>query len=91
MGADFSKVISAMKEKLGAHPVVIQLPIGAAETFSGVIDLVKMRGISFSDEDLGTHVAYTDIPSELAAEAEKARAELIEKVAEVDEELLEAY
>jgi len=91
MGADFDKVLAEMQEKLVANAVAIQLPVGAAETFSGVVDLIKMRGITFSEDDMGSRVEYTDIPSELAAKAEEARAELIEKVAEIDEELLEAY
>ncbi|MEN7972246.1 MAG: elongation factor G [Verrucomicrobiota bacterium] len=91
MGADFDKVLDEMRDKLGANAVAIQLPVGAAETFNGVVDLVKMRGITFSEDDMGSKVEYTDIPSGLAAKAEEARAELIEKVAEVDEELLEAY
>jgi len=91
MGADFSRVIAEIRDKLGANAVAIQLPIGAAETFTSVIDLIKMRGITFSEDNLGMKVEYIDIPSELAAKAEEARAELIEKVAELDEELLEAY
>ncbi len=91
MGADFDKVLAEMQEKLVANAVAIQLPVGAAETFSGVVDLIKMRGITFSEDDMGSRVEYTDIPSDLAAKAEEARAELIEKVAELDEELLEAY
>jgi len=91
MGADFGKVLQELQEKLKAPAVAIQLPIGAAETFSGVVDLIKMRAITFSDEKMGSDVDYVDIPSDMAAEAEEARATLIEHVAEVDEELLEAY
>jgi len=91
MGADFGKVLAEMQDKLGANAVAIQLPVGAAETFSCVVDLIKMRGITFSEDDMGAKVEYIDIPSDLAAKAEEARAELIEKIAEVDEELLEAY
>ena len=91
MGADFYKVVDEMKEKLKAPAVAVQLPIGAAETFEGVVDLIKMRAVSFSEEDMGSQVEYIDIPADLAADAEACRAELIEKVAEVDEELLEAY
>ncbi|MBT8045563.1 MAG: elongation factor G, partial [Pontiella sp.] len=91
MGANFKKVLSEMQEKLGAPAVAIQLPVGEAETFSGVVDLIKMRGVTFSEGDMGSKVGYTDMPAELAAEAEEARAALIERVAEVDEELLEAY
>ena len=91
MGADFDKVLLDIQEKLNAPAVAIQLPIGASETFSGVIDLIKMQAITFSEENMGSEVEYVDIPSELAAKAEEARAALIEYVAEVDEELLEAY
>ena len=91
MGADFERVVAEMRGKLGANAVPVQLPIGAAETFAGVIDLIRMRGIAFSDEDLGAKVVYTEIPSELGAKAEQARSELVEKVAELDEELLETY
>jgi elongation factor G len=91
MGADFYKVIDEMQEKLKAPAVPVQLPIGAAETFTGMIDLIKMRAMTFSEDDMGSKVEYIDIPSSMAADAEAHRAELIEKVAEVDEELLEAY
>ncbi|MEA2069546.1 MAG: elongation factor G, partial [Verrucomicrobiota bacterium] len=91
MGADFDKVLLEMQEKLGAPAVAIQLPVGASETFSGVVDLIKMRAITFSDDDMGAKVEYTDIPSDMAAQAEEARAALIERVAESDEELLEVY
>ncbi len=91
VGANFEKVIKEMRSKLSVSAVAIQLPIGASDTFEGVVDLIKMRGISFSETDYGSKIDYIDIPSELAAHAEKARAELVETVAEVDEELLEAY
>jgi elongation factor G len=91
MGADFDRVIAQMREKLSAPVVPIQLPWGAAEDFKGIIDLVKMRAETFSDEEMGSKVAYQEIPAELAAAAEEARAELIERVADCDEELLELY
>lgn len=91
VGADFEKVIKEMRSKLSVAAVAIQLPIGASDTFEGVVDLIKMRGISFSETDYGSKIDSIDIPSELAAHAEKARAKLVETVAEVDEELLEAY
>jgi elongation factor G len=91
MGADFDRVLGEMRTKLSANVVPVQLPIGAAESFSGVIDLIRMRAVSFSFEDMGSKVEYSAIPAELAAPAEQARAELIEQVAEVDEALLEAY
>jgi elongation factor G len=91
MGADFDKVVGEMRNKIKAPAVPIHMPIGAAESFSGLIDLIDMRGIRFSEDDMGSKVEYIEIPSELAAEAEAARAYLVEQVAEVDEELLEAY
>jgi elongation factor G len=91
MGADFERVIADIEAKLGANAVAIQLPIGAAETFSAIIDLIRMRGITFSEDDMGSKVGYTDIPADFAAKAEAARAALIERVAELDEELLEDY
>ena len=91
MGANFEQVLAELKSKLKAPAVAVQLPIGAAETFSGVIDLVKMCAYRFSEDDMGSQVERVEIPVELAAKAEDARAQLIETVADVDEMLLEAY
>jgi len=91
IGANFDKVIGELREKLSAPAVAIQLPIGASDTFKGLIDLISMRGVHFSETDFGSKIEYIDIPADLAAKAEAARAELIEKIAEVDEALLEAY
>ncbi len=91
MGADFYKVVDQMQNKLKAPAVAIQLPIGAAETFEGLIDLISMKAMNFSEDDMGSRIEYIDIPEDMAADAEAYRAELVEKVAEVDEELLEAY
>ncbi|RKX44878.1 MAG: elongation factor G [Verrucomicrobia bacterium] len=91
MGADFENVVQQMRDKLAAPAVPVQIPWGAAEDFQGVIDLIKMRAILFGEDSLGSAVEYVDIPSGLAAKAEEARAALIEQVAELDEELLEAY
>ena len=91
MGADFEGVVEELRSKLGAAAVPVQIPWGESDTFHGVIDLIKMRAIFFSEDNLGAKVDYCDIPAELAAKAEEARASLIEHVAEIDEELLEAY
>ncbi|MDF7807069.1 elongation factor G [Pontiellaceae bacterium B12219] len=91
MGADFDKVVADMRNKLKAPAVPVHIPMGAAETFNGLIDLIEMRCLRFSEDDQGSKVESVDIPEELAAEAEAGRAYLIEQVAEVDEELLEAY
>ncbi len=91
IGADFDKVLNELQNKLAAPAIAIQLPLGASDTFQGMVDLIKMRAIVFSEDGYGSQVEYTDIPADMAARAEAARAELIEKVAEVDEELLEDY
>jgi elongation factor G len=91
MGANFEQVVDELQRKLKAPAVAVQLPIGAAETFRGVIDLVKMCAYRFSENDMGSQVEQIDIPAELAAKAEEARAQMIETVADVDETLLEAY
>ncbi len=90
-GADFSAVVRQMHEKLAAPAVPVQLPIGAEEQFRGVVDLVSMRALSFKEENYGSDVVEIEFPAELAGAAEKARAELIERVSEADEELIAAY
>jgi len=90
-GADFYAVVKQMREKLAAPAVPVQLPWGAEENFKGVVDLISMKAFSFKEESLGSEVQTVAIPDELAVEAEKARAELIERVSEVDEQLIEAY
>jgi elongation factor G len=90
-GADFASVVRQMIDKLAAPAVPVQMPIGSEENFKGVIDLISMRALFFSEADLGSEVLERDIPEELAVNAEKARAALIERVSEVDEKLIEAY
>lgn len=91
MGANFAAVVQQMREKLAAPAVPVQLPIGAAETFAGMIDLIAMQVMYFSEDTQGSAVEIAAIPDELVSDAEVARAEMIERVAELDEELLEAY
>jgi elongation factor G len=90
VGADFFGSIQSMVDRLGAHPVPIQLPIGQEEHFRGVVDLVEMRGIVWTD-DLGTQMQVVEIPDELREQAEEYHHQLIDAVAEHDEELLETY
>jgi elongation factor G len=91
MGADFGVVVGEIRERLGSNAVPVQLPIGAAEEYVGLIDLVCMRAIRFDDESLGAQFSVEEIPAELLDEAELARAELLEAVAEFDDEMLEVY
>jgi elongation factor G len=90
VGADFGKGVQTMIDRLGAHPVPIQLPIGAEAGFEGIIDLVRMKALVYEDE-LGQDWSEKEIPAELAEQARQARTELIEAVAEYDDALMEDY
>ena len=90
-GADFLKVVQQMKDRLGAKPVPIQLAIGAEDQFKGVIDLVKMKEILWSEDDQGTTFVYEDVPEDMLAECKKWRDELVEAAAEANEELMDKY
>ncbi|MEA2474950.1 MAG: elongation factor, partial [Thermoleophilaceae bacterium] len=90
IGADFANGIATMIDRLGAHPVPIQLPIGAEGDFKGVIDLVAERAI-FYDDDLGTEFRIEAIPDEYKDAAHEARTHLIEAIAEYDDDLMETY
>ncbi|HYN52934.1 MAG TPA: elongation factor G, partial [Thermoleophilaceae bacterium] len=90
IGADFEGSVQTMKDRLGAHPVPVQLPIGSEAEFTGVVDLVKMEAIVYLD-DLGQDWEITEIPAELADAAHQARTELIEAIAEYDDKLMEDY
>jgi len=90
-GADFYNAVNEIKEKLGANPVPLQIPIGAEDKFKGVIDLIINKGIIWNEEDMGMTYQIIDIPEELKDEAKKWRDELIENVALYDEELFMKY
>ena len=90
-GANFERVVGQIKQRLGARPVPIQLPIGAEEDFEGVIDLVKMRAIYWDTETMGTSYEARDIPAELQDEAEAGRELMVETAAEASEELMDKY
>jgi len=90
-GADFFKAVREVKEKLGANPVPIQIPIGSEENFKGVIDLITMKAIVWYDDENGTNYTLEDIPDHLVADANEWREKLVEAVAEQDEELLERF
>ncbi len=89
-GADFFAAVQSMVDRLGAHPVPVQLPIGQEEHFRGVVDIVEMQGTVWED-DLGTKVSTIEIPEELKEQADEYHHQLIDAVAEHDEELLETY
>lgn len=90
IGADFFNVIKMIKERLGANPVAIQIPIGKEDTFRGIVDLIKMEAIIYED-DLGTVMDETEIPDDLKDLAEEYREKLLEAVSEQDETILEKY
>jgi elongation factor G len=91
MGANFLRVVSQIKQRLGSNPVVVQLPIGAEEGFRGVIDLVKMKAILWDEESKGMTFEFQDIPEELLAQCEELRIAMIEAAAEASEELMNKY
>ena len=91
VGADFKQTLHQIESKLGSNPVAIQLPIGSEDKFRGVIDLVKMKAITYKDETMGADYIVSDIPPEMAAEVKEYREKLIEKVSEHDDALLEKY
>ncbi|VFQ45702.1 elongation factor G [Desulfoluna butyratoxydans] len=91
IGADFNGAVTAIREKLGANPVVIQLPVGAEESFQGVIDLIAMEMIAWNDDSLGAEFETSPIPEAMIDDAEAARDAMIEALSDVDEEIMEAY
>jgi len=90
-GADYLRVVNQVRERLGAKPVPVQLPIGAEDKFEGVIDLVGMRAIYWDDTSMGTTCEVREIPGELQADAESWREKMIEAAAEGNEDLLEKF
>jgi elongation factor G len=90
-GADFLRVVEQLRERLGANPVPVQLPIGAEENFEGVVDLIGMRAIYWDDSNLGITYEARDIPADMQADAEFWRAKMIEAAAEGDETLLDKF
>ena len=90
-GADFYNAVETMKDRLGAKPVPIQLPIGSEGDFLGVVDLVKMKALVWEGDDLGTEFEVVDIPADLADKAAEYRAALVEAAADYDEDIMEAF
>ena len=90
-GADFFEVVRQMKAVLGANPAPIAIPIGAEETFKGIVDLIDMKAILWHDETMGADYSVEEIPANLVDEAEEWRAKLVESAAETDEALMEKF
>ena len=90
-GANFLRVISQIKSRLGSSPVPVQLPIGAEEKFEGVVDLIKMKAIYWDNENMGLTFQEKDIPAEMKADCEQWREQMVEAAAEASEDLMEAY
>ncbi|MBL4795245.1 MAG: elongation factor G, partial [Pseudomonadales bacterium] len=90
-GADFMRVVDQIRDRLKAKPVPVQLNIGAEEEFKGVVDLIKMKAINWSEEDQGMTFTYEDVPSELLELAQEWRENLVSEAAEATEELMDKY
>jgi elongation factor G len=90
VGADFFGAVQSMVDRLGAHPVLVHVPIGQEEHFQGVVDVVEMQGVVWTDA-LGTQMERTEIPAELREQAEEYHHQLIDAIAEHDDELMETY
>jgi elongation factor G len=91
MGANFLRVVDQIKLRLGSNPVVVQLPIGAEDSFIGVVDLIKMKAIYWDDSSKGMTFTYDEIPADLKEHCEEYHAKILEAAAETSEELMEKY
>jgi elongation factor G len=91
IGADFKRTFDQIITKLEANPVAIQLPIGSEDKFVGVVDLIRMKSITYKDETMGADYIVGEIPAEMVEEAKHYREQLIEKVSEADDKILEKY
>lgn len=91
IGADFIRTIGMIRDRLGANPIAIQLPIGQESDFRGIIDLLTMEASVWEDDDLGATAKIVEIPEEFVAQAQEARQIIIERIVETDDELMERY
>ncbi len=90
-GADFFRVVDQIKTRLGSNPIPLQMPIGSEDAFKGIVDLIKMKAITWDEESKGTKFEISDIPNELSDDAKKYREELLETAAEANEKLMDEY
>ena len=91
VGADFYRCVDMIVDRLGANPLVLQLPLGAESDFKGVIDLIEMKAIVWQEETLGAKFTHEDIPEDYREKAESYREKLIETVVEMDDDIMESY
>jgi elongation factor G len=91
IGADFKRTFEQIVSKLGGNPVALHLPIGSEDKFLGVVDLIRMKSITYKDETMGADFVVGDIPADMAEDAKHFREQLIEKVSEADDKILEKY
>ena len=90
-GADFFNCVEMIKDRLGAKPLVLQIPVGSEAALKGVVDLIKMKAVIWKDEKLGAEFEYVEIPTDLKVQADKYRKELLETAVEQNEKLMEDY
>lgn len=90
-GANFYRCVDMIVDRLGAVPVVIQLPVGVEDKFSGLIDIIEMKYVMWSGEELGAKFSYTDIPADMLEKAKEYRAKMLETVVEMDDAVMERY
>jgi elongation factor G len=91
MGANFLRVVEQIQKRLNSNPVVVQLPIGSEEAFKGVVDLIKMKGINWDEDNKGMTFNYIDIPTEMKEQCEEYRSKIVEAAAEATEEMMGKY
>ncbi len=91
IGANFFGTIDMMKDRLNAQPLILQLPVGKEDSFSGIIDLISMQQILWDDESLGASFTKTDIPDDLLDQAKEYREKIVETLADLDDDIMEAY
>lgn len=91
LGADFLHTVKTIEDRLGANPLIMVLPIGAENTFTGIVHLMEMKAYIWENDNLGAKFEVTDIPEDMKAQAEEFRMKLVEKIAETDDALLEKY
>jgi len=90
-GADFYRVVDMMRERLGAVPIPVQIPVGQGELFNGMIDLIRMKSVTFHEDSLGVNWKEGDIPEDMITEACKWREKLLESVSDIDDTLMEKF